>query len=32
MLVYEEYLNAGTSIYISHMTIYTFATIVFLIS
>ena len=27
MLVYEEYLNAGVSIYISHITISTFATI-----
>ena len=27
MLVYEEYFNAGVSIYISHMTIFTFATV-----
>ena len=26
MLVYEEYFNAGVSIYISHITIFTFAT------
>ena len=26
MLVYEEYLNAGVSIYILHITIFTFAT------
>ena len=26
MLVYEEYFNAGVSIYISHITISTFAT------
>ena len=29
MLVYKEYLNAGVSIFISHITIFTFATNVF---
>ena len=27
MLVYEEYLTVGVSIYISHITIFTFATV-----
>ena len=30
MLVYEEYFNAGVSIYISHITIFTFATKLFI--